>query len=297
MAGDCAWTRHLPRLAAGGFGLGRMRRHRAFARHGCGAFWAYRRRVDSAAVLALYDATMRRDPVAAEGVRFERVGPVVRSVGLWNIVLAWELADLDAAALAIAEQAEYARATGLQLEWKLFAHDRPAGLASVLERAGFVADESETLMVLDLERGVLADGAPDGLEIRRVVDAAGVDDLVGITSAVFGADKGSRASVYVRLLDDPAVAFFVAYCGEQPVAAGRLNLPAGRIFASMWGGSTLAEYRSRGIYRALVARRADEARRHGYRYITTDARETSRPILERIGFVALTGITGWVLRP
>ena len=47
----------------------------------------------------------------------------------------------------------------------------------------------------------------------------------------------------------------------------------------------------------LVARRAEEARRRGYRFLTTDARETSRPILERGGFVPLTGITGWVLRP
>jgi GNAT superfamily N-acetyltransferase len=65
----------------------------------------------------------------------------------------------------------------------------------------------------------------------------------------------------------------------------------------MWGGSTIAEHRGLGLYRALVALRARIARTRGYRYLTTDARETSRPILERVGFVPLTGITGWVLRP
>ncbi len=74
-------------------------------------------------------------------------------------------------------------------------------------------------------------------------------------------------------------------------------MPEGRVFASMWGGSTVPEQRGLGMYRALVARRADEARRRGFRFLTTDARETSRPILERVGFVPLTGITGWVLRP
>jgi GNAT superfamily N-acetyltransferase len=254
--------------------------------------------VDQGAILALYDDTMRRDPEPAAGVRYERVGGVVRSVGVWNVVLAWDLPDLDAAASAVAEQAAYARAAGIQLEWKLFEHDGPAGLASVLERAGFVADESETLMVLDLGARAPGDVAVvDGVEIRRVFDAGGVDDFVSVSNAAFGENHAFEASAYVRSLDDATVQLFVAYRDGRPVSCGRLNLPVGREFASMWGGSTVPEHRGVGIYRALVARRADEAWRRGYRFLTTDARETSRPILERIGFVPLTGITGWVLRP
>ncbi len=240
---------------------------------------------------------MRHDPEPAAGVRYERVGSVVRSAGLWNVVLAWDLADVEAAATAVSEQAAYARGAGLQLEWKLFSHDRPAGLASILERAGFVADESETLMILDLDAAG-GDGVAlgDGIAIRRVVDASGVDDFVAVTTAAFGRDDAWKAPEYLRMLDDPTVALFVAYRDGQPVSSGRLNLPVGRVFASMWGGSTVAEHRGLGIYRALVALRAGVARARGYRYLTTDARETSRPILERVGFVPLTGITGWVLR-
>ena len=254
--------------------------------------------VDSVEILALFDATMRKDPARAAGVRYERVGSVVRSVGLWNVVLSWELPDREAAVAAVAEQAAYARAAGLELEWKLYEHDRPAGLASILERAGFVADESETLMVLDLGAPARADlAAGDGVEVRRVTDAAGVDDFVAVTSAVFGRDDEWKAPAYVRSLEDAAIALFVAYRDGRPVSCGRLNLPEGRSFASMWGGSTLAQHRGLGFYRALVAHRAEEARRRGYRYLTTDARETSRPILERIGFLPLSRITGWVLRP
>ena len=240
---------------------------------------------------------MRGDPAPAAGVRYERVGSVVRSVGLWNVVLAWELADLDAAAAAVGEQAAYARAAGLELEWKLFAHDRPLGLASILEREGFVADESETLMVLDLDGAAAGDVAlRDGVEIRRVVDAAGVDDFVAVTTAAFGRDDNWKAPEYLRMLSDSTMQLYVAYREGRAASAGRLNLPDGRVFASMWGGSTVPEQRGFGLYRALVARRADVARRRGYRYLTTDARETSRPILERVGFVPLTGITGWLLR-
>ncbi|HWT06772.1 MAG TPA: GNAT family N-acetyltransferase, partial [Xanthomonadales bacterium] len=155
----------------------------------------------------------------------------------------------------------------------------------------------ETLMVLDLDGAAAGDvGLRDGVEIRRVVDAAGVDDFVAVTTAAFGRDDTWKAPEYLRMLEDSAVALFVAYREGRAASAGRLSLPDGRVFASMWGGSTVPELRGLGLYRALVARRADVARRRGYRYLTTDARETSRPILERIGFVPLTGITGWVLR-
>ncbi|HTX49603.1 MAG TPA: GNAT family N-acetyltransferase, partial [Caulobacteraceae bacterium] len=55
------------------------------------------------------------------------------------------------------------------------------------------------------------------------------------------------------------------------------------------------DYRGRGAYRALVAARADEARRRGHRFLTVDARETSRPILERLGFQPLATVRGWTL--
>ena len=97
---------------------------------------SYTVEVTSAEILALFDATMRHDPAPAAGVQYERVGCVVRSVGLWNVVLAWDLPDAGAAAVAVAEQAAYARAAGVQLEWKLYAHDRPADLASVLDAPG-----------------------------------------------------------------------------------------------------------------------------------------------------------------
>jgi len=267
-------------------------------RHGRPGGRSYTVEVTSGEILALFDATMRHDPEPVAGVRYERVGSVVRSVGLWNVVLAWDLPDSDAASTAVAEQAAYARAAGLQLEWKLYAHDRPAGLASILECVGFVADESETLMVLDLDAAAGADVALGaGVEIRRLVDAGGVDDFVAVMTAAFGRDDVWKAPEYVRMLDDSTVALFVAYRDGRPASSGRLNMPVGRVFASMWGGSTVAEHRGLGLYRALVARRAHVARRHGYRYLTTDARETSRPILERVGFVPLTEITGWVLRP
>ena len=246
-------------------------------------------------VLARYDAQIRADPPPAAGVSHERTGALVRTTGLWNIVQSIGLAEPDAAT-AVAAQAAFARETRTALEWKLFDHDGPASLRPLLRAEGFVADESETFMVYDLGRSGFEDRAPDGVEIRRVVDPLGVDDYISVNRAAF--DNGTwDAATYIRSLGDPGIALFVAYAHGVPAAAGRLQTPAGRGFASIWGGGTVPAYRRRGIYRAMVGERAREARRRGYEYLTVDARETSRPILERIGFVALDGVTGWVLRP
>ncbi len=59
----------------------------------------------------------------------------------------------------------------------------------------------------------------------------------------------------------------------------------------------MPDHQGRGVYRALVAARAAEARRRGVRYLTVDARETSRPILERLGFQPLATVRGWTLPP
>jgi hypothetical protein len=41
----------------------------------------------------------------------------------------------------------------------------------------------------------------------------------------------------------------------------------GTEFATLWGGGTLPAWRSRGIYRAIVAYRANLALRRGFRYL------------------------------
>jgi hypothetical protein len=75
------------------------------------------------------------------------------------------------------------------------------------------------------------------------------------------------------------------------VSAGRIDFNEQSDFASIWGGSTVEAWRGRGIYRASVALRAKLARERGYRYLQVDALPTSRPILERLGFVLLTTTT------
>jgi GNAT superfamily N-acetyltransferase len=68
-------------------------------------------------------------------------------------------------------------------------------------------------------------------------------------------------------------------------------------FATLWGGGTLEPWRGRGIYRAVVAYRANLASARGCRYLQVDASDDSRPILERLGFVAVTTTTPFIWSP
>jgi N-acetylglutamate synthase-like GNAT family acetyltransferase len=97
---------------------------------------------------------------------------------------------------------------------------------------------------------------------------------------------------------DPNITrIFVAEAEGKVVCAAWIRFMAESEFGGLYGGSTLAEYRGRGIYKALVAVRAAEAVAHGCKYLTVDCSEDSRPILQRLGFVAVTTTTPYVWRP
>lgn len=252
--------------------------------------------MDQTETRALFDATMRRDPPPEEGTRDEWEGLLLRRVGPHPCI---DYSDLTAetVAAAIQRQIEFVRRTGLELEWKVYEHDRPADLATRLAAAGFVPDPAEVLVAYDLATPLVAP-ALDRVEVRRVTSPQELDDAVEVGARAFGEPPEEIRERLAGRLEDPTMALLVAYADGAPVASGRLELPPKRPFASLWGGGTVPEARRRGVYRALVAARANLAADLGYRFVTVDARDsTSRPILERMGFVRLAGVVGWILTP
>ena len=81
---------------------------------------------------------------------------------------------------------------------------------------------------------------------------------------------------------------YVAYIDDQPASAAWTYFPKHSQFASLWGGSTLQNFRKLGLYTGLLAVRAQEAKARQVRYLTVDASEMSRPILEKYGFEMIT---------
>jgi hypothetical protein len=252
--------------------------------------------MDIAEVLRLFDAEMRIDPPPEAGLHYDRRSGIVRATDHATYII---YSGVDPAHVeeAIAAEVAYVESRGRTVEWKVYGHDEPRDLTDRLAAHGFKPDEPETLMMADLVRDVPPAASDRDVAIRRICDEAGLRDLIAVQTAVFERDHTAIADEFRSRLTDPTLGLYVAYSGGAPVAAGRLSLPPGRSFAGLWGGGTLPAFRKRGIYRLMVAERASAARAQGYRYLIVEARETSRPILERLRFVPLTSVVGWILRP
>ena len=130
-------------------------------------------------------------------------------------------------------------------------------------------------------------------EIRYVRDRTGLDEMIAVASEAFAGDF-SWMSNYESRLNDATLALYLAYFDGKPVVTARLEMTLNRSFAAAYIGSVMPEFRGKGIYRALVGARAADAKQRGFRYMASEARETSRPILEKLGFVPLTKVQGWV---
>ncbi|MFF8840770.1 GNAT family N-acetyltransferase [Streptomyces sp. NPDC015130] len=250
----------------------------------------------------LYDRQLRREARPdGPGCRVEHVGPVVRQTGpahAWNGVL-WSGLDAAGADAAIAAQIAHYRAAGLSFEWKLYGHDGPADLADRLLAAGFAAEDPETLMAAEAAALPQDVPLPEGVELHAVTDEAGVRQVVEVHERAFGTDSSHIGRQLLdRLAADPdTVTAVVAVASGEPVSAARLELCPGTDFAGLWGGGTVEAWRGRGLYRALVAHRARIAASRGHRYVQVDAADTSRPILQRLGFRTLSTTTPYTYTP
>jgi GNAT superfamily N-acetyltransferase len=255
----------------------------------------------AAELLAAYDDHLRpaEYAVSEPGIGAERDGPVVRVFGRHRGFissprdLGVDGADLDD---LIARQCAFFAARGESVEWKTRGHDLPTGITERLTAAGFVPEEQETVVV-----GVAADlaarpvPAPAGVVIREVTTDADFRRIADMESTVWGMDMAWLATDLAARRSYCNV--LVAEAGDQVVSAAWLVAKYGTQFAGLWGGSTLAEWRGRGIYRALVGRRAQLAVERGIRYLQVDASDDSRPILQRLGFTAVTTTTPYVWTP
>jgi len=218
--------------------------------------------VDISEIRERFDEQMRRKAAGPDGFL---IGDG------WSAVL-WPPADGDVDR-AVARMREVPG----WVEWKYYAHDGPE-LRERLLAAGLEPQAEETVVVA--ESAAIAPPSPD-VDLRNEPET-----FSELAQRVFGRDHGWLPGDVVAV---------VAYVDGQAVSGGRVDLDPGVEFAGLFGGVTLPEHRRRGLYAATVARRAEIAREAGYRYLYVDALPTSRPILERLGFVELTTTTPFVI--
>jgi len=239
-------------------------------------------------IIELYTRDQRID-VQYPTVRREAAGKVVRLVhseadGEGAVIYSrLDEAEVEA---AIGEQIAYFEGLGQSFEWKAYDYDTPPDLKDRLAARGFEVEDADAIMVLDLAEAPGALFEPVSQAVQRIGDPARLADVKSVEEAVWGEDFGElMRNLAWTLTEHPErLSVYVAYLDGAPVSSAWVFFPAGSRFASLWGGSTLSEYRGRGLYTALLAARAREARGRGAGYLTVDASPMSRPILEKFGF-------------
>lgn len=213
-----------------------------------------------------------------EIVRFIRPKPGMSFIAYSNLTVA-------SADGVIQAQIDEFQQRDLNFTWKVYDYDPPADLGRRLAGRGFVADETEAVMLLDLEHTPPLLLAPSPANVRRLTHPAQLEDVIQVETEVWGGDFSWMRRRLGHHMQLPGyLEIFVAYVNGQPAAAAWAYFHPGSRFATFWGGSTLADYRRQGLYTALLAARIQTARARGYRFAVVDAGAMSQPILARYGF-------------
>jgi GNAT superfamily N-acetyltransferase len=175
--------------------------------------------------------------------------------------------------------------------WKVYDHDLLPSLKDKLASHGFVGDNDPAdVMVLDIKNAPASLFQPMRADIRRISSLDGLKDIIHVLDKVWG---GHNTWVNERLgmhLSVPGyLSVYAAYVEDQPASIAWTYFPRGQ-FATLFAGSTIAEYRKQGLYTSLLATRLKEIRERGYRYAVVETGAMSKPIVAKHGFQHLTTV-------
>lgn len=254
--------------------------------------------------LDAYDRQLRTDAETPSAIAVTRLGPLrlVTFAGGRGFVTYRDLGDADRATIADWVDGALVHYGGdpaiTRVEWKTRGHDHAPGLHDALVRHGFVAEETESIMIGEAALLAVDVALPEGVHLRRVTSEADVRALSTMQEEVFGGSFAEEmADALLRRLGfGDGMELWVAEADGEIVSSGRLEPVPDTDFAGIWGGATRPEWRGRGIYRALTAARARSALALGKRLIHSDSTEGSRPILERAGLVKVSTTTPYLWR-
>jgi GNAT superfamily N-acetyltransferase len=170
--------------------------------------------------------------------------------------------------------------------WVVGTRSTPADLAERLLADGALEapDDPEMLAMVLTEE---PEAVPD-VEIRVSESFADMLVVRDLTAEIFGVPADDVPDDdYMHGLWEKSrgtdYRTFIAYVDGAP--AGRAScMPTEQGPYELANAGVLSKYRGRGIYRALVRARWDEAVRSGAPVLVTQAGEMSRPVLHRLGF-------------
>jgi GNAT superfamily N-acetyltransferase len=210
------------------------------------------------------------------------LGPVPSSTQVSRLRL-----DPDEIAEAIHElRAEIAAQGHTNAHWNVGSSSSPGDLIDRLVAHGLEPEDHLTALVLAVEPPEVP-----GVEARRIRDLGEYAAASAITHDVFGTSPDRRAEWdsiahehYEAERRGTGPRQYIAYLDGRVVGAASAVVEDGLPASIMIGGAVVPDARGRGVYRALVRARWDDSLAAGIAALCVQARVTSRPILESIGF-------------
>ena len=131
---------------------------------------------------------------------------------------------------------------------------------------------------------------PDGVEIRMVREAAGLDALRAIEIETFGTPPAiAERFVGERMLADDRIRMLVAWIGDEPVGEATAYLLDGTV--GIFGVGVVPALRRRGIGAALTV---SAARAFDVALAWLQPSDMARPLYERLGFRAVSEWEVWI---
>jgi len=243
--------------------------------------------MDQSEILAHLDEE-RRGLVRDGEVLESRPGTTrLRAADGSNCAISYSALNAEIADSAIAREIEHHRRLAAPFEWKLYSHDGPVDLLDRLQRHGFEIGPMEAVLVYDLAHPAEWITRNDANVVQRIDRIADVEVFRKVAEQVFQKNYAFTASQLSTAVTAGSTQHrgYIAYAADHPASIGRLYTHPKSRFGGLYGGGTLPAFRGHGLYRAVVAARARDAIAFGARYLIVDALPTSRPILERLGFV------------
>jgi len=223
--------------------------------------------------------------------------------GHWNMIESPDGLgpDPDEWDAVIARQRDFFAGLGLRVEWKTYDYDEPADLGERLLRAGFVKEDDEALILgeaaplaaqdLDLPDGVVvraADSDEDFVRMAEMLELVWDEPQSWVVESLLPRWRTDPSSMDVVVVEESRTGPVLCAARAEYDESG---------FSGLWGGSTLPEWRGRGLYRATLLHRARLGLARGKDHVRVDASPDSEPILRRLGLHRVATTTPYVFDP
>jgi GNAT superfamily N-acetyltransferase len=169
--------------------------------------------------------------------------------------------------------------------WEIGSSATPSDLVELLYERGLVDDHDPDVIGMLLTEP--PPPAPDAVEARPARDFEEFGAASRVANLAFGmpSNPEDEARERARYEEGRELGYWKTFVGlldGEIVASATSTYVDGAV--TLNGGAVLPHARGRGVYRALVSARWDDATTRGTPALVTQAGRMSAPILERLGF-------------